>query len=147
MTHPAFPQARARDARGNCVQIPALLQSLLLTLLAALLGHPRRIAAAWQALAGTDSLAWDDETEALDWNNADADDEYAHAYGALLTHYHADCDPSILYVIGPRPNRGLRPLPRRTPTPCQESARAPPRHACARHAPAPPNPLRRSASL
>jgi hypothetical protein len=126
MTHTAPPQARSRDARGNCVRIQALLQTLLLTLLAALLGRPRRAAAAWHAIAGTCGPAWDSEPDVLEWHSTDADDEYARACNTLLRHYHADCDPSILYVIGPRPNRGLNPRPRENPIPRPRTARAPP---------------------
>ncbi len=156
MNPPTHPPARSRDARGTCVQIPAILQTLLLTLLltllAALLRHPRALAFAWNALAAHDADSWphdeddhDEEEKAHDYTWTDGQ------YWAPLTHNHADCDPRILYVIGPRPNRGLNPLPRALPTPCPETARAPPRRTNGRTngrtAPVPPKPPRLSASL
>ena len=145
------PPARSRAARGSCVQIPALLQTLLLTFLATLLGRSRTLAPAWHALAAHGS-----EHAAPDCHEDEAQAEHDYTwtdgqYWAPLTHNHADCDPRILYVIGPRPNRGLTPLPRALPTPCPESARAPPRRTNRRTnrrtAPVPPKPPRLSASL
>lgn len=131
MPHPAHPMASLSDARGNCARFPALLQTLL-ALLATLLARPRALAAAWHTLAV--HATWDDD--AAEYDQAEYDETSGYpwpeghvrdgAYWAPLTHNHADCDPRILYVIGPRPNRGLLPLPRRTPLPRRETARAPP---------------------
>ncbi len=99
---------------GNCARNPGLLH-ILLALIATLLGRTQTHAhlhAAWYPCEAEDEY---DEYE--DWNAA--------AY-IVLTHNHADCDPRILYVIGPPPNRGMRALPREIPTPRPKSARAPP---------------------
>lgn len=121
MVLPAHPHAGPSAARGNRAQIPALLRTFL-ALIATLLGRPRALAPAWHTLAGHDATPWLDdevaEVEAYAWPEG--------RYWSPRTHYHADCDPSILYVIGPRPNRGLTPLPRRTPIPRPKTARAPP---------------------
>ena len=122
MPHPTHPQARLSDAGGNCVRIPAFLQSLL-ALLAALLGRRRSAAlsSACHALPAHDATWHDDGyADILPYVWTDGQ------YWSPLTHNHADCDPRILYVIGPRPNRGLWPLPRKTPIPRPRTARAPP---------------------
>ena len=110
------------NARGNCAQIPSFLQTLL-ALIAALLGRPRALTPAWHPLDTHEAAPWHDEgtaeVEPYAWPEGQ--------YWSPLTHNHADCDPRILYVIGPRPNRGLRPLPRKTPLPRPKTARAPPR--------------------
>ena len=123
MPHPAHPQASLSNARGNCAQIPSFLQTLL-ALIAALLGRPRAraLTPAWHTLSAHEATPWHDEgtaeVEPYAWSEGQ--------YWSPLTHNHADCDPRILYVIGPRPNRGLRPLPRKTPIPRPRTARAPP---------------------
>jgi len=112
------PRARAAGL-GTRARSPALLGAILLTLLCALLG--RRA-----TLIASTAFAWPDSDLDDEW---ESDNEYADPYAALLTHYHADCDPSILYVIGPRPNRGMAPHARTMPHPAPESARAPPEGA------------------
>jgi hypothetical protein len=47
---------------------------------------------------------------------------------------HLVCEHPILWVIGPGPNRGLRPTPRATPIPRPRVARAPPRASIRPHA-------------
>jgi hypothetical protein len=101
--HPlAQPRLGAGDTRAH------LLETLLLALLAALLGRPRLRAAAWHPAPEPEQPA----TSLL---------------AAPRRHWHADCESPILYVIGPGPNRGLRPIPRILPIPHPECARAPPR--------------------
>jgi hypothetical protein len=108
------------------LRVAGLLEAWLYTFLAALLRRPRAVAAAWHTLTQTlsDDAYFADESEYNDW----ALEEYPANPYVLLTHNHADCDPRILYVIGPRPNRGMRPAPRRTPVVRPRTARAPPRH-------------------
>jgi hypothetical protein len=112
-TQPPFP-ALPGSGRESCVHATGLIATLL-ALLAALLGRRHR-ATAWYPIP--------DPVE---------DDAPARNPYDLRTHWHADCDPSILYVIGPPPNRGMRAHPRANPTPRPESARAPPPHAPPAH--------------
>ena len=151
MTLPAHPQARLSDARGNCAQNPAqphpALFRLLLALLATVLGHPRtglrilfRASAALPALAlshpdhAWTADLWDEEEgeETIAWTQA-----ATAGFWAPLRGWHADCDPSILYVIGPPPNRGMRALQRPHPPARPTSARAPPPPRSPPHAPVP----------
>jgi len=115
MPHSSHPPVGLPAATwGNCARNPGLLH-ILLALIATLLGRTQTRAhlhAAWYPCEAEDEY---DEYE--NWNAA--------AY-TVLTHNHADCDPRILYVIGPPPNRGMRALPREIPTPRPKSARAPP---------------------
>jgi hypothetical protein len=114
-------------ARDNRAQAPALLR-LLLALLAALLGGGRR-RAAWHPLP-----SWDDPDAAIRVP-ADSHPDSARLSAAagilrvLRRHWHADSESPILYVIGPGPNRGMRPRPRATPQARPEFARAPPPRA------------------
>ena len=138
MTQSPHPMARSGDARGNCVRTPGLIETFLLALLATLLGNPRaglrlllRQTAAAPALAATrpshawTADLWDDEgQDYVAWTAAAAD---APGFWAPVRGWHADCDPSILYVIGPPPNRGMRALPRPHPAQRPGTARAPPR--------------------
>ena len=108
------PPRESAAGLGTRARIPALLGAILLTLLSALLG--RRA-----TLIASAAVAWPDLDDEWEY-----DDEYVDPYAALRTHYHADCDPSILYVIGPRKNRGMAPHARTMPHTPPESARAPP---------------------
>jgi hypothetical protein len=118
MSHPAHPQARLSDARENCAQIPVLLH-ILLAIVATLLGRPRALTRAWQGLP----------LPAAEHPHCDLfDDEgpYDYEYGIPYDGTHMTIEHPILYVIGPGPNRGLRPHPRKTPVARPRIARAPP---------------------
>jgi len=107
------------------LRVAGLLEAWLFSFLAALLGRPRAVAAAWHSITQTlDDDAYFAEESYCDWLPGD----YSENPYRVLTHNHADCDPRILYVIGPRPNRGMRRIPRRTPARRPRIARAPPGH-------------------
>jgi hypothetical protein len=122
---PRVPGARSASARPSL----ALVEALILSLLASLLGLRPRAARAWHPLPTSqeDSAA----------------EPFALAPRAPLRPRHIHdgthlvCDHPILWVIGPGPNRGLRPLPRALPIPHagiprSAQVRAPPDRA---HAP------------
>jgi len=104
-SHPATPGE-------NCVRNQGLIATLLIALLAALFGRRRAITPAWHP--------------APDENDWDSEIPTAYTY-AEHCGWHRDCESPILYVIGPGPNRGLRPLPRALPPARPRIARAPPR--------------------
>jgi hypothetical protein len=101
--HPlSAPRPGAADTRAH------FLETLLLALIAALLGRRSTRAATWHPAPDSDF-----DVEPL-------------AYAAPLRHWHADCESPILYVIGPGPNRGMRKRERALPIPHPKTARAPP---------------------
>jgi hypothetical protein len=121
---PQSPQALAGELR-----LLATLEALILALLAAFLGR-RRTAATWYALSP------------LDYVNDDEDLPFACLFPAHATtpsatprdyrlpcHTHQGIEHPILWVIGPGPCRGMRPLPRPHLLPFPLTARAPPWHA------------------
>jgi len=103
-TAPPADQARIRAS--------AALENLLLALLAALLGQPRRAARIWHPNPETNTPAPLRTPQPSD-------------------HTHAGIVSPLLYVIGPGPNRGLVPHARPTPRMRPRSARAPPPESAA----------------
>lgn len=115
------PRALAGELR-----LLATLEALILALLAAFLGR-RRTAATWYALSP------------LDYVNDDEDLPFACLFPAHATtpsatprdyrlpcHTHQGIEHPILWVIGPGPCRGMRPIGRATPLARRRTARAPP---------------------
>ncbi len=128
---PARDPAAARPApRGEAAhaRLHRAIEALLLCLLAALLPRQVRHDGAWHPLS-------------LPSHNAPAPttpDLRGPHDGTHLV-----CESPLLYVIGPGPNRGLRPRPRALPVPRPRIARAPPAPPCA---PSVANPSPRGAS-
>ena len=121
-----FTQARSparRSAPGAAESLRATLEALILALLAALLGR-RRYTSAWHHAAS--HLPTEIPT------HAPAPPPHARTASDGT---HLTCESPILYVIGPRPNRGLRPLPRVEPIAQPRIARAPPRALIRPHVP------------
>jgi hypothetical protein len=115
--------SRARHAAGD-VRLHAILGALLLSLLAALLGlrrHPR----AWhEALA---PLPLDhDEAEDAWWITLPESDSARRLEDMLGPDLPLEL-VRLLYVFGPRQNRGMRARPRTLPTSRTRRARGPPR--------------------
>jgi hypothetical protein len=112
-------QSQARHSAPGVaakLRLHATLEALILALLAALLG--RRPARAWHHAAAQIPLEIPHPTQAP-----------ALPPRVRTPHdgTHLVCEHPILWVIGPGPNRGLRPTPRATPIARPRIARAPPR--------------------
>jgi len=99
-------QDRPGDVRPESA---AALDAMLITLLLALLGRLEVIVRAWHPLPTPEDQ---DAAEAEAFARALAETRRLHA---------------LLYVFGPRRNRGMRPRARTTPIPRPRTARAPPR--------------------
>jgi hypothetical protein len=115
---PGAPRHPLGAVAAPCLRLA--LEVLLLTLLAALLG-PRRLARAWrdaQAPLPTDLAGYEFEPQ---------DSPAPFRVRSIHDGTHLVCEHPILYVIGPGPNLGLRPLPRALPPSRPRIARAPPR--------------------
>ena len=114
--------SRAPRAVGE-LRLQDILRALLLSLLSILLGR-RRQPQAWLY-----EPAWIEEY-ALPFPQADS----ARPIRIRSIHdgTHLVCEHPILYVIGPGPGKGMRPIARATPVLRPRCARAPPR--------APPHP-------
>jgi hypothetical protein len=124
---PAAERARqGHSALAGELRLLATLEAMILALLAAFFGR-RRTAAHWHALSP------------LDYVNDDEDLPYAALYAsiaahppvlrrhyALPIHTHQGIEHPLLYVLGPGPNRGMRPHPRTLPHAHPTTARAPP---------------------
>jgi hypothetical protein len=134
-THPLTPGRPARpsvlDARiaPACLKL-AVVEALIRALLASLLGLRTRPARAWHPIPPPSDSAPTPRHSPVPRSPHDGT--------------HLVCEHPILWVIGPGPNRGLRPLPRPLPPPHagiprSAQVRAPPRGV---HAPAPETPLR-----
>jgi hypothetical protein len=121
MPSTAHPPARPRDARDNRAQFPAFLQTLL-AILATILGRPRALSRAWHPMPLP-------AAEHPQYDLPDAEDAYDGWYGLPYDGTHMTLEHPMLYVIGPGPNRGLRPLPRKTPLAPPRLARPPPHPA------------------
>ena len=89
-------QARPGELRPASA---AALDAMLLALLVSLLGRLERLARAWHPTPQEDT----------------AEDEQAPLFPV-----------NLLYLFGPRRNRGMRPHARTTPLACPRTARAPP---------------------
>ena len=123
---PGAPRTPLGAVAAPCLRLA--LEVLILALLAALLG-PRQLARAWRhawAPLPTDLAGYD-----LD----PADSPAPFRVRSIHDGTHLVCEHPILYVIGPGPNLGLRPLPRALPPSRIPVARAPPRPAPARNHP------------
>lgn len=131
MQNTPSPQAAARARQSHCalggeLRLLATLEAFILALLAAILGR-RRTAANWHPLSP------------LDYVNDDEDLPYAALYASVVAHppvlrrhytlpihTHQGIEHPLLYVLGPGPNRGMRPTPRHIPHARLTTARAPP---------------------
>jgi hypothetical protein len=119
----AAPRPRAGADRARA---PAMvLESLILHLLALLFGRPRR-PRAWH-IARCDIAPW----HIAPWHHAPERPSPAEPPRPLRVRSihdgtHLVCEHPILWVIGPGPNRGMRPHARPTPRLRPRSARAPP---------------------
>jgi hypothetical protein len=120
---PAHP--RAQGAAGNArlhdlpgVRLHDLLRAILLSLLAALLGHRRQ------------PREWLYESAHLDLDEwpLPVPEEAPQPFRIRSIHdgTHLVCEHPILWVIGPGPCRGMPPRPRALPIPRPRIARAPP---------------------
>ena len=120
---PSLPSHRAPTGAGPGDSRPdSVLRTLILALLAALLGLRPRARARHAALAGAATYA--------PWAELPPeDDEYALPDYAWPEYdgTHMTCVSPLLYVIGPGPNRGMRRLARKIPLARPRLARAPPR--------------------
>ena len=112
--------------RGYCVRNPGTVAALLFALLAALFGRKNPLAPTWHPLPNLDSDTGFDADSDFDTIGEATLALYAAIAAATHTGWHSDCESPLLYVLGPRPNRGLRPIPRVTPVPRPRIARAPP---------------------
>lgn len=115
---PGAPRTPLGAVAAPCLRLA--LGVLILALLAALIG-PRQLARAWRharAPLPTDLVAYDFEYP-------DAPEPFR--VRSVHDGTHLVCESPILYVIGPGPNLGLRPLPRALPPSRRPVARAPPR--------------------
>jgi len=101
---PTTPNRGAADAR-----LRRAIEALILALLAGLLPRRSRVLGAWHPIPEAEPSA-----SAMPGLRLPGDGT------------HLVIEASILYVIGPGPNRGLRPRPRATPIPRPRLARAPP---------------------
>ena len=105
------PQSQPRRSAQSATAKPCLraaLEALILSLLAALLG--RRHLRAWHPIPDPTPIGPATPVLRLPTDGT-----------------HLVCEHPILWVIGPGPNRGLRPTPRATPIARPRLARAPPR--------------------
>jgi hypothetical protein len=118
LTPPASP--------GAAVRLRATLEALILALLAALLG--RRRARAWHHAPAPYLEEWPLPLPL-------PDSRPPPPIRSIHDGTHLVCEHPILYVIGPGPNRGLRPRPRAMPLPLAQVARAPPRPKIPPHTP------------
>jgi hypothetical protein len=103
----ALRTAPMADQAG--LRVPAVLDALLLALLAALLGRPARIACIRHPAPDSPTSPAAPLPIRLPTDGT-----------------HLVIASPLLYVIGPGPNRGMRPHARPTPRPRPRSARAPP---------------------
>ena len=114
--------SRAQGAAGE-LRLQDILRALILSLLSVLLGR-RRQPQAWLY-----EPAWIEEY-ALPFPQADS--VRPIRIRSIHDGTHLVCEHPILYVIGPGPGKGMRPIARSTPVLGPRHARAPPR--------APPHP-------
>ncbi len=108
---PRTPQVALSAPRGNAgeLRLHRAIEALILALLAGLLARRPHFAGAWHPIP--------DPTPAI---HSTPKPRGPHDGTHLV------CESPLLYVIGPGPNRGLRPRPRATPIPRPRVARAPP---------------------
>ncbi len=116
--HSTRPQSQARNSAPGAaakLRLHAALEALILALLAALLG--RRHTRAWHHAAARIPTEFPHPTQAP---------ALPLRARTPFDGTHLVCEHPILWVIGPGPNRGLRPLPRVEPVARPRRARAPP---------------------
>ena len=116
------PQSQPRRSAQSATAKPCLraaLEALILSLLAALLG--RRHLRAWHLAAAHLPHPPTERPHPTDAPTQPPHVRTPHDGTHLV------CEHPILWVIGPGPNRGLRPTPRATPIARPRLARAPPR--------------------
>ena len=112
-------QSRARHAAGE-LRLHAILRAILLSLLSVLLGRRRP----WLYTSATHIDAEWLEAYALPFPQAESPRPIL--VRSVHDGTHLVCEHPILWVIGPGPCRGMRPISRATPVARRRTARAPP---------------------